>query len=502
MTSSQRGAIRLVVALLIASLAVSVVFALLTLLFRHDVLAYQQARRPDADPHTLAMTLWTRPIPVAVVAVLYIWVVRQLLAGAARAFRRVRIVSVAGLVAVGWVLATAEYPPWLRVVQGVQLAVLAALIVAVNRRVVRVAFAVEPDPRPRNRRAALLLVVVAPFVAEVSLGNIPLGQAWVVLFFLPIYGGGALFIREVVRRTGGGLANLLLLGVAYGLVEEGLALQSLTSPHLYGAAGWAPSLFGLNTAYTELNLVYHAVFSITVPVVVVEFLFAAHGTRPYLRRGGLIATGVVALLGAALIRLVVPASEDPGYTMPLLAVLLIAAAAAAVTVLALRIRVGPARAAEPESDDARPAAPPRLPIGAASPRPRIGATAPRVPTVAGAAAVASFGFLALVWPFAGARQPLFTHGAWSLLPMAGAAVVVAATLLTLRRWSAAPDWTPRHLFAACVGAVVGHTLFGLAGNAETPADRAFLLAVAVLTAAAGATALRRTGRTTRVPARS
>ena len=98
---------------------------------------------------------------------------------------------------------------------------------------------------------------------------------WALLVFAPIYAGGALFLREAWRRTGGGYLNLLLLGVAYGLVEEGLALQSLTSPHLYGAAGWAPRLLGVNTDYTELNLVYHAVFSVTIPVVLVELLFRA-----------------------------------------------------------------------------------------------------------------------------------------------------------------------------------------------------------------------------------
>ncbi|MFG1609619.1 hypothetical protein [Actinoplanes sp. NPDC049265] len=455
---------RTVVVLLVASLSASVVFALLTLLFHDQVLAYQQARHPASAPASLSATLWTRPIPVFVVAVLYIWVIRQLIAGLARAYRRVRIVSIAGFVAVAWLLLSAEYPPWLRGVQVVQLAVLGALIVAVNRPSVRAAFPAVPDPRPRNRRAAWLLVLAAPLIAEVMLGNLPLTMLWVVLLFVPMYAGGALFIREVARRTGG---SLLLMGVAYGLVEEGLALQSLTSPHLYGAAGWAPRLFGLNTAYTELNLVYHAVFSITIPIVLVELLFPAHGRKPYLRTGGLITSGVVALLGAALIRVSVPPSQDPGYTMPLPAALIIAAAAVLVAVAGARWR-------------ARPAADPLTP--------------PRVPIVACALAVAAGAFLALIWPFAGAHQPLFTHGAWSLLPMAAAAALVGATLWTMRRWLASPHWTSRHLLAACVGALVGHSAFGLVSNADTGTDRLFLLAVIALTIAAGAVALHRMAR--------
>ncbi|MGC4747382.1 hypothetical protein ACLQ28_17260 [Micromonospora sp. DT201] len=464
MTPQQRGAIRLVVMLLIASLTMSVGFAVLTLVFRTDVLAYQQARQPDADPDALAATLWTRPIPIFLVAVLYIWVARQLLAGARGAYRRVRIVSALGFVVVGWLFISAEYPVWLRAVQAAQLAALAALIIAANRPTVRSAFPAVPDLRPRNRRAALLLAVLAPIVAEVSLGTVPLNQAWVMVIYVPIYGAGALFIREVVRRSGGGVANLLIMGVAYGLVEEGLALQSLTSPHLYGAADWAPRLLGVNTAYTEVTLVYHAVFSVAVPIVLVELLFARHGNAPYLRRGGLIMTGVVALLGAALLRVSVPPTEDPGYAMPLVAILIITGAAAALVVTALRIRVGQARPAEP----------------------------PRVLVVACASAVATFGFLAMLWPFAGARQPLFTHGAWALLPMTGAALIMAVTIYALRRWSADPDWTPRHRFAACLGALVAHTAFGLVSNAEGTTDRAFLLAIGVLTAVVGFVVLHKT----------
>ena len=61
-----------------------------------------------------------------------------------------------------------------------------------------------------------------------------------------------------------GLDRVLLLGAAYGIVEEGLALQALSSPTIYGAAGWAPRVLGLNSAYAELQIPYHAVFSAAI----------------------------------------------------------------------------------------------------------------------------------------------------------------------------------------------------------------------------------------------
>ena len=441
MTSPQQHrAIHLVVVLLVASISVSVLVTVLSLAVH-------------------AAALGPNQILILLVAILYVWVIRRLRAGSPTAYRRVRIVSAVGFVVVAGLVAFGGYPVWLRAVEGAQLALLAALIVAVNRPVVRGAFPAVRDDRPRNRRAALLLAVLAPLCAEVSLGTVPLRMAWAWLVFAPIYSAGALFLREILRRTGGGYGNLLLLGVAYGLVEEGLVLQSLTSPHLYGAAGWAPRLLGMNTAYTELNLVYHALFSVTIPVILVEYLFARHGTAPYLRRGGVIAAGVIALLAAALLRVSVPPSEDPGYAMPPAAIVVIALLATAVILFALRVRLHPARRLAP----------------------------PPPPVVTVAAAGAAFGFLAMIWPFGGATQPLFTHGNWALLPMAGAALIAACALYAA--WTF--GWTTRDLAAASFGALVGHTLFGLVGNAQTLIDRSFLIILALITALLGAITLRR-----------
>jgi hypothetical protein len=63
---------------------------------------------------------------------------------------------------------------------------------------------------------------------------------------------------------------MLALGLAFGLVEEGLALGSLTSATLYPVADWAPRLLGFNTAYSLWVLPYHAVFNIALPVAIVD----------------------------------------------------------------------------------------------------------------------------------------------------------------------------------------------------------------------------------------
>ncbi|MQY02141.1 hypothetical protein [Actinomadura macrotermitis] len=305
--------------------------------------------------------------------------------------------------------------------------------------------------RNRRRRAALALVLVAPAVAELTLGSVPVRMLWLVVLYVPIYGAGVLLIREVVRRTGGGTGALLLMGLAYGLVEEGLALQSLTSPHLYGAAGWGPRPWGINAPYAELNLIYHAVFSVLLPVTLVELMFRDLGRTPYLRRGGLIGTAITALLGVGLLRVSVPPSQDPGYLLPGRAALVILGLAAASVVAALVLH-----RRRPASSD-RPA-PGRFRVGAVC-------------------AIAAFAFLALLFPFAGAHHPVFLPRAWAPLPMAVAALVAAAAAWRLRRWSAATGWTPRHRLAAVSGALIAHTAFGLVSHTRDPLDTAGLAVI-------------------------
>jgi hypothetical protein len=282
-------------------------------------------------------------------------------------------------------------------------------------------------------------------------------MAWLVLLYIPIYGAGALLIRELIRRTGGGWGSTLLMGLVYGLVEEGLALQSLTSPHLYGAADWAPRLLGVNTAYTEINLPYHAVFSVAIPIALVELLFPAHGRAPYLRRGGLVLTGVVALLGVGLLRVSVPPFNDPGYVLPATAFAVIIALIAVLSVLALRVL--PRRPAPQRSATSSP------------PRPAV---------VGMSLGVATLGFIGLLIPFAGAHQPAFTHGNWVLVPMLAAAVLAALAGLALRKWSSAESWTDRHLLAAITGALAAHTAFGVVARTHTPLDTISLTVLGIV----------------------
>ncbi|OLC21634.1 MAG: hypothetical protein AUH33_01400 [Chloroflexi bacterium 13_1_40CM_68_21] len=81
--------------------------------------------------------------------------------------------------------------------------------------------------------AALALFVLAPVCGELLSGSTPLRafvNPFTFLYLSGLYGSGALIVREIVRRRGLGWRNVLLLGAAYGVLEEGLVVTSWTNP--------------------------------------------------------------------------------------------------------------------------------------------------------------------------------------------------------------------------------------------------------------------------------
>lgn len=206
----------------------------------------------------------------------------------------------------------------------------------------------------RNLAAVFALALLAPFVAEFLLGDQYLtpdqGVGAQLGMFVVLglwYGSGAVLIREVTRRSGRGWPTILLLGLAFGLIEEGLLTQSLFNPHYlgldllsYGHVGW----LGIGLPWTVFVLTLHVVWSIATPIALVEGLWP--GREPW---GGRVALGVTTallMLGALAIAGVSWSSSgflaSPGQ--------LVASAGLAVIVVVVALR-------RPRVDEPRPPRP-------------------------------------------------------------------------------------------------------------------------------------------------
>jgi len=125
---------------------------------------------------------------------------------------------------------------------------------------------------------ALALFLLAPTVGELLSGSAPPAEFFTPFGFLMIvclYGSGAVVIRELRIRWKKGIGSILLLGAAYGVLEEALLVTSWFSPYWSDLGQMA--VYGrwldINWVWAEMLTTYHAVFSITIPILFVELAF-------------------------------------------------------------------------------------------------------------------------------------------------------------------------------------------------------------------------------------
>lgn len=304
----------------------------------------------------------------------------------------------------------------------------------------------ENDGAPRGRlRAAWTLVLLTTLCAELTFTAVAVPTAWLLLpLLLVMYGAGVLLVREAVARVGGGWPSLVLLGLAYQLAEDGLGLQALTSSEMYGAADWGWRALGANWTYWESQIGVHVVFSVLVPVMLTNLIFPAHRERPYLRTGGLVGVGVLAVVGVVGLRTFISATEHPRYQIPWGWT---AGFVVGIAVLAwLALRVVPRR-------------------GVTGPTPA--AAAPRPAVVGVVTGIVTIVFLGLLLPPGLGPDLVFGDGVPLPIPLAVAALVALGSAWAVLRWSAAADWSDRHRVWLAGGILTGHTAFMMPASLST-----------------------------------
>jgi hypothetical protein len=324
----------------------------------------------------------------------------------------------------------------------------------------------------RRIAPALGLFFLAPLVAEYLLGDFPISYLSALVLLAPMYGGGAVLIREVTRRTGRGWPSIVLLALAYGVFEEGITTQSLFDPgyahaHLLDH-GFVPAL-GIAVPWTLYVLGLHTIWSISVPIALAEGLTPGRRTTPWLRTPGLVVAAVLFVAGSVATTAVSYSTDHFLAPWPELAA--VVAVTAVLVVVALRL--------------------PRSTGAAASGAVHPGDGAPPAWVVCAAALVAGAVFIL--------ARDLPT---W--MGVAAVAVDYAAAVLAVRTWSARAGWDGRHRLALAGAALLTYAWHGflmqpVAGDGPviTPVSHAiFALAALALLAAQ----LRRLPGTTAVPA--
>ncbi len=152
------------------------------------------------------------------------------------------------------------------------------------------------------RRPLLALILLSPVIAEMLSGSSPplewLNPA-VPFLLIWLYGSGVLVMRETAVRWKAGWPAILLLGAAYGIIEEGLAVKSFFDPAWMdlGVLGWYGRWLDVNWVWAVWLTIYHAVVSIAVPIFLVDWLYPETRGQPFTSRRGYI--GAILLLASA-----------------------------------------------------------------------------------------------------------------------------------------------------------------------------------------------------------
>jgi hypothetical protein len=318
---------------------------------------------------------------------------------------------------------------------------------------------VGDKPQRGGAAPAMTLIFLAPFIAEVLSGSTRVSTLFALMPEMMIWGGGALLIRELVRRWGGGWPSLLMLGLGLSIAEEFIIQQTSLAPIPFpGVLASYGRASGVNWIYFLFMLGYESVWVVLVPVQVTEVLFAERRDRLWLRKRGMIICSVVFLLGSrmawyAWIKRVRPMIfHVPPYHPRATTIL---AGVTAIVLLAVEAYLIRGKG--------------RVMSGRTSP----------------AAWVVGVVVLVLGFPWYWLMQLQFSpNGKHPPFLVAIAACVAWAVLayLLFRRWTAAPTWSDLHGWAAAFAATVVCMAAGFLGSESW--SRVDLIGKAVLNVAA------------------
>lgn len=185
--------------------------------------------------------------------------------------------------------------------------------------------AVMALPQRRMWPVLLTLYVLAPVLAELLSGSTPpllFVQPFSLLFIPLLYGSSALLIREILAQRRLGWGNALILGAAFGVFQEALIVQTWYNFMARSSPSHSNGLYGvwLSTNWVwALNLtLYHAVISITLPLIALTLLFPQRALAPGLQRRGVILLLLWLLIPCGLLAVAVARSQyaAQGYHGP------------------------------------------------------------------------------------------------------------------------------------------------------------------------------------------
>lgn len=158
-------------------------------------------------------------------------------------------------------------------------------------------------------KAIVTLVLIAPVLTEIVSGNTPphaLLHPSIDVFLIAVYSLPILLIRELSVRWSLRTSGLFLLGLAYGLLNEGLVAQTLIRYQHVPMPNFDRYVCaaGINFSWAALILPWHALMAVIFPIALLGWWFPSCAGAEWLSKKWfaaltVIVAGGVVFLGVA-----------------------------------------------------------------------------------------------------------------------------------------------------------------------------------------------------------
>ncbi|MFH1580314.1 MAG: hypothetical protein ABIE25_09205 [Thermoplasmatota archaeon] len=127
-------------------------------------------------------------------------------------------------------------------------------------------------------KALWILALLSPMIAEMLSGSSPPREFFNPFSFallLGLYGGGVVVVRELSVIWNKGWASVIVMGAAYGILEEGVAIKSFFDPNWMdlGGLGEYGRYLGTNWIWAVWLTIFHSAVSITLPILLIAILY-------------------------------------------------------------------------------------------------------------------------------------------------------------------------------------------------------------------------------------
>jgi len=159
----------------------------------------------------------------------------------------------------------------------------------------------------KHLKPVITLMLITPFLTEVLTTNVSITAMLhpkVLLAMMTIgYGFAVLLLRELAIRMKAGVASMVLLGLIYGMYNEGLIAKTFLRVHgvpinkfdSYGLYG------GVETAWALSISTWHAFFAFLFPIVIVYSLYPREREERWLNGAVLVVLAAITLLISGLV---------------------------------------------------------------------------------------------------------------------------------------------------------------------------------------------------------